>query len=173
MRLAGIVTIGLLLWLAPCAFAEPATPAPAAKPAAHGGGQATIYIIRPREFTVGAFTTVDIDVDGRTIGELPTASFILVRRPPGHHTVAIEAGSGIFHGVQQSDLDLGAGQTYFLQIGPRLTGAPGSDLLNMVLSGTSIHQLPGTGSMNIVFFSLDAETGHTRITSLKNVTRSP
>ncbi|MFZ0424002.1 MAG: DUF2846 domain-containing protein [Xanthobacteraceae bacterium] len=178
MRLAGTITIGLcLLWFAPCALAEPATlaatvtTAPAAKPPAHAGGQATIYFIRPREFTAAAFSSLDLIVDGHKIGELPTASYFIARRPPGHHTVAMEAGSGIFHSSWQSDPDLGAGQTYFLQIGPRLTGAIGSDIANMILAGTSVQPLPGTGSMNFVFFSLDAETGHTRITTLKNVTK--
>jgi hypothetical protein len=172
VRLRGIIFIGLcLLWLVPRAWAAPPTPAVAAKPPAHAGGQATIYFIRPREFTMAAFSSVDLVVDGRKIGELPTASYFVAKPPPGHHTVAMEAGSGIFHTTWQSDPDLGAGQTYFLQIGPRLTGAVGSDIANMILAGTSLQQLPGQGSMGFVFFSLDAETGRARIANLKNVTR--
>jgi hypothetical protein len=159
-----VISIGLcLLWPVAPAAAAATTPAVTAKPAPQAPSQATIYFLRPNGIVgLGA---PDILIDGQKVGELSPGTYFVVNRPPGHYT--IESQGSIFHTSWQSEVDFAAGQIYFLEIGPQTTGAPGSDLLNMIFTSTSGRQLPGHGLFNYVFYSLDAEHGRAEIAKLK------
>jgi hypothetical protein len=71
-----------------------------------------------------------------------------------------------------SDVVLAAGQTYFITVAPRPTGAPGQDLANALVSNTRGQFIPGRGFLatSFGFYTLDAEYGRAEIASLKKVT---
>lgn len=132
-------------------------------------GRATIYVIRPTGIMGTGFTSPDIKIDGRKIGELVGGTFLIAGRPAGHHTLEVQGG--VLSTSWESEVDLVAGQTYYYEIGPQSNGAPGSELLAMALAGTSGQRLPGHGLMaSYSFLSLDTEHGRAALAGLKNVT---
>jgi hypothetical protein len=139
------------------------------KPAASAPSNATIYLIRPKGIVPSA--SFQIKVDDRAIGELPTGTYFVISQPRGHHT--LEIGGGILSAGWQSEMELNAGQTYFIEIRP-YSDAPGTQLLHMVLTGTGGQLLPGRGSPfshAFRFFLLDAEHGRAAIAGLSKLTR--
>src|ERR1700722_14808937 len=85
-----------------------------AKPAAPKPGGATIYFIRGPG--IKGFWVPEIDVDDKKIGALLPAPVLTVSRPAGHHT--IDLPNHIMSGSVHSEIDLTAGQTYYLEWGP-------------------------------------------------------
>lgn len=167
MRAARTIVTGVwLLGLAAAAAAQATKPAPSAKPTPTIPGHATIYFLRHN-----GLGSPDILVDGHKVGELAHDTYFVVSQPPGHHVIEIP---GSFLATSwQSELDLAGGQSYFLEIGPVQTGAPGMDLLTGLLAGTKGRQLPGRWSPNAAYalFSLDNAVGRAEIAKLKQVTR--
>jgi hypothetical protein len=151
-----------LLWaVAPAAAAATKPAVVAAKPQAPS--QATIYFFRPK--AIIGLGSPDILIDGQKVGELAPGTYFVVKRPPGHYT--LESHGGIFNTGWESEVDFDAGQSYFLMVGPQTNGAPGNDLLNMLLTGTRGQQLRGHGLFNYVFYALDAEHGRAEVAKLK------
>jgi hypothetical protein len=148
------------------AAARDATAKPVA-PAA-GAGSSTIYIIRQKEFKVFSFA-LDIVVDKQKAGELTAGTYLVVRRPPGHHSVVIPGG--VLSSDLESDLDTVGGRTYFIELGP-YGNAPGMQLaqsLTMGGAGMRGTALPGKG-ISARFYLLDEKQGGEQIAGLKNVT---
>ena len=121
--------------------AKPSAPAP-------GAGSSTIYIIRQREFRVFSLA-LDIVVDEQKAGELAAGTYLVVRRPTGHHSVAVP-------GLLEGDLDTVGGRTYFIEYGP-LGYAPGTQILqSLVMGGARTRGTPLQGSgMTARFYLLD------------------
>jgi hypothetical protein len=140
-----------------------------AKPVAPAGaGSSTIYIIRQKEFKVFSFA-LDIVVDKQKAGELTAGTYLVVRRPPGHHSVVIPGG--VLSSDLESDLDTVGGRTYFIELGP-YGNAPGMQLaqsLTMGGAGMRGTALPGKG-ISARFYLLDEKQGGEQIAGLKNVT---
>jgi hypothetical protein len=135
--------------------AKPAPPAPASS---------TIYIIRQKEFRLLTLT-LDIFVDEQKAGELAAGTYLVVRRPAGHHSVAVP-------GLLEGDLDTVGGRSYFIEYGPFGYG-PGAQFAQSLLmggAGTRGTPLPGSG-MTAGFYLLDEKQGGEQIAGLKNVTR--
>ncbi len=189
MSAARLYSVGLcfgLAWLVTGATAQTpapattpkaaasATTAPDAKPAdtktaaAASPGGAKIYIIRAKGIpSVARLTTFDVLVDGRKVGELPAGTYVLASRPPGHHTVEMQNGAGgIFFASCKGEMTLAAGMTYYVGAGPAPTGAPGTDLINFLMLGTTGKQLPGDCKMNWTFYLLDDATGQQELAKL-------
>jgi hypothetical protein len=130
---------------------------------------ATIYLIRPKGIIPAA--SFQIKVDDRAIGALPPGAYFVLSQPRGRHT--LEIAGGILGTGWQSEIEFNGGQTYFIEIGPH-SYAPGTQLLHMVLAGTSGQLLPGRGSPfshAYRFFSLDAEHGRAAIAGLTKLAR--
>ena len=140
-----------------------------AKPVAPAGaGSSTIYIIRQKEFKVFSFA-LDIVVDKQKAGELSAGTYLVVRRPPGHHSVVIPGG--VLSSDLESDLDTVGGRTYFIELGP-YGNAPGMQIaqsLTMGGAGMRGTALPGKG-ISARFYLLDEKQGGEQIAGLKNVT---
>ena len=134
--------------------AKPGPPAPASS---------TIYIIRQKEFRLLSLA-LDIVVDEQNAGELAAGTYLVVRRPAGHHSVAVP-------GLLEGDLDTVGGRSYFIEYGP--SGyAPGTQIpqsLVMGGAGTRGTPLPGSG-MTARFYLLDEKQGGEQIAGLKNAT---
>ena len=163
----------LSLCLAAYVFAG-ASAAPArdetAKPVAPAGaGSSTIYIIRQKEFKVFSFA-LDIVVDKQKAGELSAGTYLVVRRPPGHHSVVIPGG--VLSSELESDFDTVGGRTYFIELGP-YGYAPGMQIAqSLTMGGAGLRgtALPGKGIL-ARFYLLDAKQGGEQIAGLKNATR--
>ena len=142
------------------AAARDATAKPVAPAAA---GSSTIYIIRQKEFRLLTLA-LDIVVDEQNVGELAAGTYLVVRRPAGHHSVAVP-------GLLEGDLDTVGGRSYFIEYGP--SGyAPGTQILQSLVmggAGTRGTPLPGSG-MTARFYLLDEKQGGEQIAGLKNVT---
>jgi hypothetical protein len=91
-------------------------------------------------------------------------TYLVVRRPAGHHSVAVP-------GLLEGGLDTVGGRTYFIEYGP--SGyAPGTQILQSLVmggAGTRGTPLPGSG-MTAGFYLLDEKQGGEQIAGLKNVT---
>jgi hypothetical protein len=162
----------------PPAAKTAAAPA-AAKPAPGGhdgrhdgghGGSVTIYFLRPSGLMNIARLggAVNITVDGRKIGELPAGTYFVASEATGHHVLGVKGG--FLDGGRESEVDLAAAHTYYLQIGPVSTGAPGQDLANMLVSGTRGQELPGHGfNAAMSFHLLDAEFAKTEMAKMQKL----
>jgi hypothetical protein len=135
-----------------------------AKPVAPAGaGSSTIYILRQKEFRVFSLA-LDIVVDEQKAGELAAGTYLVVRRPAGHHSVVVP-------GLLEGDLDTVGSRTYFIEYCP--SGyAPGTQILQSLVmggAGTRGTPLPGSG-MTARFYLLDEKQRSEQIAGLKNVT---
>src|SRR5580704_16953700 len=158
--LVGISIVALAVTGAAAEEPRRATAKPVAPAAA---GSSTIYIIRQKEFKVLTLS-LDIVVDEQKAGELAAGTYLVVRRPAGHHSVAVP-------GLLEGDLDTVGGRSYFIEYGP--SGyAPGTQILQSLVmggAGTRGTPLPGSG-MTARFYLLDEKQGSEQIAGLKNVT---
>jgi hypothetical protein len=176
MQISHAVCFGLLLGLSMSLFAADAHGAsgsdktaakpPPATPAAPKPGGATIYFIRGPG--IKGFWVPEVLVDDKKIGDLLPATVLTVSRPAGHHT--IDLPNHIVSGSVHSEIDLTAGQTYYLEWGP-YQDAPGMQLIQSLLAGGAGARgtlLPGKGLANVRFYLLDAEVGRELIAKIKN-----
>jgi hypothetical protein len=176
MQISHAVCFGLLLGLSMSLFAADAHGAsgsdkttakpPPATPAAPKPGGATIYFIRGPG--IKGFWVPEVLVDDKKIGDLLPATVLTVSRPAGHHT--IDLPNHIVSGSVHSEIDLTAGQTYYLEWGP-YQDAPGMQLIQSLLAGGAGARgtlLPGKGLANVRFYVLDAEVGRELIAKIKN-----
>jgi hypothetical protein len=134
-----------------------------AKPGPSAPASSTIYIIRQKEFRLLTLA-LDIVVDEQKAGELAAGTYLVVRRPAGHHSVVVP-------GLLEGDLDTVGGRTYFIEYGP--SGyEPGTQILQSLVmggAGTRGTPLPGSG-MTARFYLLDEKQRSEQIAGLKNVT---
>jgi hypothetical protein len=138
----------------------------AAKRPASGPSGATIYFIRGPG--IKGFWVPEVLVDDQKIGDLLPSTVLTVSRPAGHHT--IDLPNHIMSGSVHSEIDLTAGQTYYLEWGP-YQDAPGMQLIQALLAGGAGARgtlLPGKGLANVRFYLLDAELGRGLIAKIKN-----
>jgi hypothetical protein len=138
-----------------------------AKPKVSGAGGATIYFVRAAG--IKGFWVPDIVVDNQKIGALLPASVLVAHRPAGHHSIVIPAFS-ILSGSLHSEIDVTAGQTYYLELGP-YADAPGTQLLMALMSagaGARGKMLPGSGGSSWRFYQLDADAGRELIAKAKS-----
>jgi hypothetical protein len=166
---ARVLSLSLSLLAYVFAGASTAAAQVVAKPSAPAGaGSSTIYIIRQKEFKVFSFA-LDIVVDKQKAGELSAGTYLVVRRPPGHHSVVIPGG--VLSSDLESDVDTVGGRTYFIELGP-YGNAPGMQIaqsLTMGGAGMRGTALPGKG-ISARFYLLDEKQGGEQIAGLKNVT---
>jgi hypothetical protein len=176
MQISHAVCFGLFLGLSISLFAADAHGAsardkitakpPPASPVAPTPGGATIYFIRGPG--IKGFWVPEIDIDDKKIGDLLPATVLTVGRPAGHHTIDIP--NHIMSGSVHSEIDLTAGQTYYLEFGP-YQDAPGMQLIQALLAGGAGARgtlLPGSGLANVRFYLVDAELGRELIAKIKN-----
>jgi hypothetical protein len=144
-----------------------AKPAPAVPVAPKPSG-ATIYFIRGPG--IKGFWVPEVVIDDRKVGDLLPATVLIASRPAGHHTIDIP--NHILSGSMHSEIDLTAGQTYYLEFGP-YQDAPGMQLIQALLAGGAGARgtlLPGRGIAPYRFYLLDAEKGRELIAKIKNDT---
>jgi hypothetical protein len=138
----------------------------AAKPAAPAPGGTAIYFIRTKDLR--SWWSPEIQIDKRKVGDLASGTYLVVRPPPGHHTVYLPGN--LLSGSMTSEMDIAAGQTYFLELGP-WNPAPGTQLIqSLILGGPGLRgqMVPGTGLLTVRFYLLDAAKARELMAELKN-----
>src|SRR5580700_692919 len=147
--LRAISIVSSLMCLVPAgASAEKAREMTAKPVAPAAASSSTIYIIRQKEFRLLTLA-LDIVVDEQNAGELAAGTYLVVRRPAGHHSVAVP-------GLLEGDLDTVGGRSYFIEYGPSGYG-PGAQFAQSLLmggAGTRGTLLPGSG-ITAGFYLLD------------------
>lgn len=85
----------------------------AAKTFATQPDAANLYVYRASSF--GAAVKFPVTVDGKMMGELPGSTYLLVRVPPGPHTVGVVAQTN-----KTQDLTAEAGRNHYVKVTPAM-----------------------------------------------------
>jgi hypothetical protein len=172
MRVMRTICVGLCMLLTSAAVGATAATKPdvSKKPSVSGSGSATIYFLRPTPIAAWA-TKPDIKLDGRLVGEISAGTYFVTTARRGQHTISIQGG---LDGGYDSDLQVEAGKTYFLEVGRNQSYQPiGQQLIGRIINNNTWGQpLPGRGFMGAyVFYQLSDQDGRTKIATLKKITR--
>jgi hypothetical protein len=113
----------------------------------------------------------DIKLDGQLVGEISPGTFFVTSASRGPHKISIQGGLDAGY---ESDLQVEAGKTYFLEVGPSPNGqAIGQQLINRIVSNNTWGQpLRGRGFLGAyVFYLLSDQDGRAKIATLKKIGR--
>ena len=149
-----------------------AAPQPRSKAAAepqsrHQGARlARLYFLREKGLWA---TEAGIKIDGQSVGSVSKGFYFSVDRPPGRYRITCVNPVSTDY---EAEVQIEGGQTYYFGIGTPQTGAPGQDLLNHVVSGSSGRQLRSTsllmaGFSGAALYQIDAAEGPAVISQLK------
>jgi hypothetical protein len=162
-----VISVALsLMCLVPAGASAETSREVAAKPSAPAPGGTAIYFIRTKDLR--SWWSPEIQIDKRKVGDLASGTYLVVRPPPGHHTVYLPGH--LLSGSMTSEMEIAAGQTYFLELGP-WNPAPGTQLIqSLILGGPGLRgqMVPGSGLLGVRFYRLDAAKGRELIAELKN-----
>jgi hypothetical protein len=86
-------------------------------------------------------TEAGIKLDGQPVGSVSKGFYFSVDRPPGRYRITCVNPVSMDY---EAEVQIEGGQTYYFGIGTPQTGAPGQDLLNQAVSGSSGRQLRST-----------------------------
>src|SRR5215213_7935041 len=128
--------------------------------------QARLYFLREKGL-VGA--EVGIKVDGKPIGSVTKGFYFFSEKPPGRYRIACVNPIMMDY---ESEIEIEAGKTYFFGIGTPQVAAPGQNLLNQALAGSSGQQMRPTSALMAGFsgaalYQIDAAEGAAVISQLK------
>jgi hypothetical protein len=102
---------------------------------------ARLYFLREKGLWA---TEAGIKIDGQPIGSVSKGYYFSVEKPPGRYRITcVNPVSADY----EAEVQIEAGQTYYFGIGTPQTGAPGQNLLNQAVSGSSGRQLPSTSPL--------------------------
>jgi hypothetical protein len=126
--------------------------------------QGRIHFIR-HSSVLSRLGAPDIRVDGKRVGELAVATYIIADRPPGPHTITVV---GAMDSVGcEAEIRVQPGMSYYFEMGPIVrTNADSFNLASMGITGQPV---PCRNSHNTpyMFYSLDAATGAAAVAKLK------
>ncbi|SMX56103.1 conserved exported protein of unknown function [Bradyrhizobium sp. ORS 285] len=128
------------------------------------GRMARIYFLREKGL-VGAMGTTagtaDVKVAGKAVGALRNGYYLFVDRPAGTYDVSVNSGVSLPY---ETEIQVEAGQVYYLCLGATPYGPPGQVLLNQAYAGGSGTLMPPrsglSGAMSgTVLYRMDASSG--------------
>ena len=127
---------------------------------------ARLYFLREKGL-VG--TEVGIRVDGKQVGSVATGFYFFSEKPPGRYRIACVNPISMDY---ESEMEIEAGKTYYFGIGTPQVAAPGQNLLNQALAGSSGQQMRPTSALMAGFsgaalYQIDAVEGPAVISQLK------
>jgi Protein of unknown function (DUF2846) len=149
-----------------------AGPQPRSKAAAEpqskqqGPRLAHLYFLREKGLWA---TEAGIMIDGQTVGSVSKGFYFSVDKPPGRYRITcVNPVSANY----EAEVQIEGGRTYYFGVGTPQTSAPGQNLLNQAVSGSSGRQLPSTsplmaGFSGAAFYQIDAAEGPAVIGQLK------
>ena len=127
---------------------------------------ARLYFLREKGL-VG--TEVGIKVDGKQVGSVATGFYFFSEKPPGRYRIACVNPISMDY---ESEMEIEAGKTYYFGIGTPQVAAPGQNLLNQALAGSSGQQMRPTsvlmaGFSGAALYQIESAEGPAVISQLK------
>jgi len=127
---------------------------------------ARLYFLREKGL-VG--TEVGIKIDGKPVGSVAKGLYFSVERPPGRYRISCVNPVSMDY---ESEIQIEGGRTYYFGIGTPQVAAPGQNLLNQALAGSSGQQMTPTsplmgGFSGAALYQIDATEGASVISQLK------
>jgi hypothetical protein len=126
--------------------------------------QGHIYFIR-HPSVLSRLGKPDIRVDGKVVGELAVATYILVDRPAGPHTMTVV---GAMDSVGcEAEIRVQPGMSYYFEMGPIVN--TNMDAFNIASMGVTGRPVPCRNRHNTpyMFYSLDATAGAAAVARIK------
>jgi len=102
---------------------------------------ARLYFLREKGL-VG--TEVGIKIDGKPVGSVAKGLYFFVDRPPGRYRIASVNPISMDY---ESEIEIEGGRSYYFGIGTPQVAAPGQNLLNQALAGSSGQQMRPTSPL--------------------------
>jgi Protein of unknown function (DUF2846) len=129
-----------------------------------GANQARLYFVR-QPTVLSRLGTADIKVDDKPIGSLSQGTYLVADRSPGRHTISV-FGGGVTSGWFETDIQVLAGVSYYLEIGPIVR--INADLLKLESMGVTGRPLPGRADKHafLMLYALDAAAGAASVARL-------
>jgi hypothetical protein len=127
---------------------------------------ARLYFLREKGLVN---TEVGINIDGKQVGSVAKGLYISVERPPGRYRIScVNSISMDF----ETEIQVEGGRSYYFGIGTPQVAAPGQNLLNQAIGGSSGQQMQATsplmaGFSGAALYQIDATQGATVISQLK------
>jgi hypothetical protein len=114
-------------------------------------------------------TEVGIKIDGQPVGSVSKGLYFSVSKPPGRYRITCVNPISMDY---EAEVQIEGGQTYYFGIGVPQHYAPGQNLLNQALAGSSGRQLQATsplasGFSGAALYQIDAAEGPAVIGQLK------
>lgn len=143
----------------PKAVAEPQS-----KP--QGARLARLYFLREKGYSA---LVAGIKIDGKQVGSVSKGFYFAVSKPPGRYKITCVNSLSADYEVE---VQIEAGRTYYFGVGVPQHYAPGQNLLNQALAGSSGRQLPATspfasGFAGAALYQIDAAEGPAIISQMK------
>jgi hypothetical protein len=135
-------------------------------PKQQGARTARLYFLREKGF-IG--TEVGIKIDGKSAGSVDKGLYFFVDRPPARYRISCVNPVSMDY---ETEIQIEAGRTYYFGIGTPQVSAPGQNLLNQALAGSSGQQMQATsplmaGFSGAALYLLDSTEGAAAISQLK------
>jgi hypothetical protein len=127
---------------------------------------ARLYFLREKGL-VG--TEVGIKIDGQPVGSVAKGLYFIVDKPPGRYRIACANPISMDY---ETEIQIEGGRTYYFGIGTPQVSAPGQNLLNQAVAGSSGEQMRPTsplmaGFSGAALYQIDAAEGPAVISQLK------
>ena len=78
-------------------------------------GHARVFVLRDKAFAGIIDAGWNVQLDGQTMGDLKTGTFVYLDRPAGRHHLSFSRGGDLAH-VSRLDFDVAGGRTYYFRI---------------------------------------------------------
>ena len=78
-------------------------------------GHARVFVLRDKAFAGIIDPGWRVQLDGQTMGDLKTGTFVYLDRPAGRHRLSFSRGGDLAH-VSRLDFDVAAGRSYYFRI---------------------------------------------------------
>ena len=125
---------------------------------------ARLYFLREKGLP-GA--EVGIKVDDKPVGSVTKEFYFFSEKPPGRYRIACVNPIMMDY---EAEIEIEAGKTYYFGVGTPQVAAPGQNLLNQALAGSSGQQMRPTFVLMAVrtaLYQIDAAEGAAVISQLK------
>jgi hypothetical protein len=112
---------------------------------------------------------VGIKIDGKPAGSVATGFYFFSEKMPGRYRIACVNPIMMDY---EAEIEIESGKTYFFGVGTPQVAAPGQNLLNQAIGGSSGQQMRPTsplmaGFSGAALYQIDAAEGSSVISQLK------
>jgi hypothetical protein len=128
---------------------------------------ARLYFLREKGL-IG--TEVGIKIDGNRVGSVSKGLYFFVDRPPGRYRIACINPISMDY---EAEIEIEGGRSYYFGIGTPQVAAPGQNLLNQAVGGSSGQQMRATsplmgGFSGAALYQIDSAEGAAVVSQLKS-----